>query len=279
MPVLGTVTAMTVEPRVPPPDVEETPLPLREARRVVAEAPALPGARPIWVSATGSVLEVRTHVSRDHAVLGPGLRQARIRAGAAVLDLRLVMAVRGRGPIVALLPDEARPGLLAVLYRGAPAPPTPQDRALHAALRAGPARRSPPAAGPVRLVLRRAAETEGCWLFPVAEGPVLPRLARALTAEDAARLTTPGATAFVVGGYRDRAEAQVRAGQAMQRVLLTARGLGLTGAALATDVPVSARELGPFRGLRPQVLLVVDPAGARRPISAPAGDESTTAPA
>ncbi|MBW8486104.1 hypothetical protein K1Y72_27285 [Actinomadura sp. PM05-2] len=194
------------------------------------------------------LIEVHADPERFRAMGDPAGRGLHISCGAALVNLRLAAAQIGRDAVVRLLPDAARPAVLATVRLAAGRHKVNKDdRLLYAAtLTPFPARRSPvgtPPSLPVVNVLAEAARLEGATLHLLpsadpdepAEGP------------RQAVITTPG---------NGPAE-WLRAGQALQRVLLTATTKavaasflyelvdvpGVGGLAEAGDVPQVALEL------------------------------------
>jgi hypothetical protein len=259
----------------------------------VARAPSLHGPRPWRLEADGPGVALRTDLRRRLPATDPEARSLRLSCGVGLLTVRLAVAAQGLRPVVGLLPDPTRPGLVGTVHPAGGAEPRPDEAALHAALPHRCAPDAPGAGRPVtaadRLLLRRAAEVEGAWLHAVDRpderhrvGELLRRAhrhqwvdpgvraerdrtgprARAATRAAALRAgSDPAALLLVLGTRHDGPVAQVRAGQALQRVLLTATVLGLTSTVLPapTEVRATREELtrlyGP--GLHPQVVLRV----------------------
>jgi hypothetical protein len=254
-----------------PPSAEGRPITSRDpVLHAASVAPTLPGGRPWWLRPVDGGVEVRSDARQHQCVTGPGLREMRMSCGAALLTMRLAMSVGGRRPVVALQPDPGQPGLLAVLRRGRPAEPTPDERVLHAAA-VPPCVPSSASVGPraeapmVRHLLRRAAEIEGAWSRSVTDGNERARLCALLSAPQRARAEAlacgTGALLVVIGSHHDLPAGHLQAGQAMQRVLLTASALGLPASVLAgpADLLPARREFtGPAGpGVTPQALLLV----------------------
>lgn len=227
-----------------------------------ADAAASPGGRSWWwIAPVDRGVEVRADLVRRLPATAPMARDVRLSAGAALFAMRLTVALLGFRPVTALLPDPDRPGLLAVLRRGRPGEPTPDERRLHAALGdhaplAPPDR--PPTAAALHL-LRRAAEIEGAWLHAVAPGAERERTGAALPpGEDGAGLP------LVVGCAHGLPAAQLTAGQAVQRVLLTARSLRLPAGLVAGPAALRAAGLAgaAARGPVPLAVVLVRSSGA-----------------
>ena len=91
--------------------------------------------------------------------------------GAALFNLRLALHGHGIRPTVTLLPDRARPELLAVIRHGGAKEPTPEQTRLLRAVPLWRTNRRPfsaeAVAPPEQHALRRAALDEGAWLHVV----------------------------------------------------------------------------------------------------------------
>lgn len=222
-----------------------------QVRDVFAAADTIPwpGAdRPWWFRCTATAIELHSH--------GQPTPCALLACGRALLNVRLAIQVLGVYADVRLTPDPEARTLLAVLRPEHERLATTRDRQLaQADVRPDSpttrhARLSPRAALPE---LRRAADLEQVWLAPLS-----PNQITALDlVPDCARLLV------VVGTLEDDVRALLRAGQAVQRVSLTAVTLGL--ATEFVDVPahdsVSLRSL--IGGaLAPHAVLAVSPAPA-----------------
>jgi hypothetical protein len=209
-----------------------------------------------WVVCARDALEVR-------AALGGRLpagaqRLTRLAAGPALLAVRLAVAVSGHRPFTTLFPDPRHPAVLAVVRSGTPAPPTQTERALFAALVAPGQVRSVPTFRAALPLLRRAADVEGAWMRSVVEEGDRERLLTLLPGADRAA-AAPDARLLVLGSHHLRPTGDVEVGQAMQRVRLTARALGLTAAVIAGPAelaPLRAADVpGAGPGLLPQLVL------------------------
>src|SRR5207249_2897117 len=111
----------------------------------------------------------------------------------------------------------------AVVRRGVRRDPTPAERALFAVIAAQrqvrPPSGDPPPVAAVLAQARRAAEAEGVWLRGVV-GRDRDQLSRTLPA-----LVRPAHLA-AIGGNHDVAGVHLRAGLALQRLVLTVQMLG-----------------------------------------------------
>lgn len=134
-------------------------------------APSLHNAQPWLFRVEPDVIELHADPHRRLPVVDPDDREQRIACGAALFTLRVALHGHGIRPIVTLLPDPARPGLIAAVRHGGTRPATPEQQRL---LRAVPRRRTnrhPFTDAAVtrqeRYTLRRAALDEGAWLHVV----------------------------------------------------------------------------------------------------------------
>ncbi len=164
------------------------------------------------------------HTTGARPAAGAEGRELLIQCGRVILDLRVAVRALGVHATVHLLPDSEQPDLIAVVQpqgQGVPAPedlalleaiPLVRDQLQHAVTRSGV-----PAATMTRL--RQSAKIEQAWLATLSEeqvialwgahrSPTLPDLRSGITA--------------VVGSLRDLPTARLQAGQALERVLLTA---------------------------------------------------------
>ncbi len=134
-------------------------------------APSLHNAQPWRFRIGPDLIELHTDPDRALPVIDPSGREMRIACGAALFNLRLALHGHDIRPTVTLLPDPARPGLIATVRNGGRKPATPEQREQ---LRAVPRRhtnRHPFTDSPLvpadLHALRRAALDEGAWLHVV----------------------------------------------------------------------------------------------------------------
>jgi hypothetical protein len=156
----------------------------------------------------------------------PQHRELMLTGGAALLNLRILIRGFGVHPAVRAVPDPTRRHLIAVVRLEGPRPVTADDRAMVDAVLHGANGRpgSSEFYGPVSMAgqplltaLRRAAKVEQSWLAVQPDaGPVPTGIGR--PAGDGAR----GAMMLIVGTVLDGPGARLQAGQAAQRVVLTA---------------------------------------------------------
>ncbi|WP_410645410.1 hypothetical protein [Amycolatopsis sp. lyj-346] len=200
-------------------------------------------------------------------------RERMLDCGAALLNLRLAIKAQSSHADVRLFPTADRPELLAVVRPNGYETIAPQDRELVAAIAGRQSNRRPfttaivPEA--VQRQLRRAAEVERAWLATITDDQV-PQLRDIMHRTEVPPATPgpgggsdldlePGRLVVVVGSLHDTALGRLQAGQALQRVLLTATAAGLSAAlsAQAIAVPSTRRELRRLLGggLWPQIML------------------------
>lgn len=189
-------------------------------------------------------IELRAAPDRAPADAGEACA-LRMGHGAALLVLRLGLTGRGVRPLVTRFPDPADPGLVAVVRHGGTVRATPEQRRLLAAASGHRPDRHPGGARPVprssRFVLRRAAVDEGAWLQPL-PGPGDPRGQEG-----------PETLVAELSVHGDGPREELRAGEALQRVLLAATAEGLV-ARVVSAAPAGPRgRAGGTR--RPRVLL------------------------
>ncbi len=174
---------------------------------------------------------------------GPGDRQARVddrdllvRCGQIILDLRVAIRARGVHPTAQLLPDEDEPDLLAVVLPQGRSVPTADDLALFDAIAkhrdCPPSTAMPGVPAEMMLRLRQSAKMEQSWIATLSDQQVV--AIRSGSAAPARSETPPEADApahtrqpgrpvtAVIGSLRDLPTARLQAGQALERVLLTA---------------------------------------------------------
>lgn len=238
-----------------------------------ASAPSPHGIRPWRLVADAA--EIGLHLDRDSSnpPADPDRQQALLACGAALLNLRLAIRVRDRHTDVRLLPDPQQPDLLAVVRSQGHRPALPVERRLAAALSAGTEPPTSPRAGnpaALRGTLHRAAATEQTWLVGVAgqqrvglagllaqvyeRGPV----DRSHRTGNAGATSGPGDTVgartmpapdpadgapslvAVIGSVHDTTRARLQAGQACQRVALTAAASGYGHSSLPALIAVSS---------------------------------------
>ncbi|HVV25185.1 MAG TPA: hypothetical protein VHF06_37485 [Pseudonocardiaceae bacterium] len=183
-----------------------------EVRAVLAaadSAPAAGGSRPWRFHCTPSSIEL-FGAGTDH--------DATLACGAALMNLRLAIHDLGVYADVRLAPDPSQPTLLAVIRPDNERPATTRERQLVRMILDPTRTVAEPAAivAPTAVrELRRAAEIEHAWLVPLSDEQ------RAALGGDQDGMVV------VVGSLHDDRRALLRAGQAVQRVVLTAAVLGL----------------------------------------------------
>ncbi len=245
-------------------DMREGPLSQQEAEQLVETATAAPSMRNLqpWrfvVRPADRVIEIYADPSRTLRQADPRGRAVHISCGAALFNLRLAVACAGAEPIARLLPSApANPLLLASVRIGGPRPPQPQEQDLHAAIHAprpGTDRQSQAShmlSDKLAAAMIEAASLEGVSLRILDRSQGLRILAsmaaadRSLHADPAyltdhlgapvprsfaAQFPASGRLAVLSTRADDRAS-WLRAGQALQRVLLLAAHHGCPAAPL-----------------------------------------------
>jgi len=191
-----------------------------------------PGGRPWRLWPVDNGIEIRAERKRGALPSSIGERTVRITAGAALANVRLGIAVQGHRPVVTLLPTATRAYGLAVIRRGEDREPTQAELRLFAAIRPVgrclPALRDAPVPPALVQRVRAAVEAEGLWLLSVDDAD-RERLARRIT--KIADLPAQ-ARLMAIGSNHDVPVEHLRAGFALQRLVLTARTLGGTATVL-----------------------------------------------
>jgi hypothetical protein len=229
----------------------------------LAAAPPVYGSHAARVQVAHDAFELYADVRQWHPASESARRSLRLACGAALFNLRLAVAALGRGPVTGLLPDLERTELLAVVRLATEAPRSSEWRRLYAVLSgSAPRRCDVPASIPASIghVLRRAAQLEGAWVTVLDAGAWDTRLRELF---DNPGTQPPGAVDgfAVISSFHDLPVGQLRAGQAIQRVALTAAACGLSPTFLPTPLAATraraelCRELGP--GLYPQTMLAL----------------------
>ncbi|WP_028927835.1 hypothetical protein [Pseudonocardia acaciae] len=240
--------------------------------RAVAAAPLLCGAAPRGVQVVQGAFELWADVRQWRPASEAADRGLRLAGGAALFNLRLAVATLGRRPVTVLLPFPERPEVLAVVRMAERAAPPPGWCRLYEVLTGLGVRRARhqgPAPVAMRPALRRAAEMEGGWLTVLDPGASDDRLRELIewrcTEWPGLRVGAPaprerrGGVIGVLSSFHDLPVGQVRAGEALQRVALTAAAYGsptsFAPAALAN--PAMRADLGRRLGhhLCPQLVL------------------------
>ncbi len=195
--------------------------------------------RSVLAHARTSAPDVRFEVRPEQIELHtttPHSRETRLACGVALVNLRLALQGHGIRPLVTLLPGPSANDAAAAVRLGGYQEPSPDVLALLHALRTN--RRTWttfPELASWRGLLSRAAEVERAWLH-VKSGAEL-----------------------VLCTFNQGAAAEIRAGQAMQRVVLTAGTVGFAVRPAADSISLSAlrADLRPCLGntLVPQMVM------------------------
>jgi Nitroreductase len=110
---------------------EETAAAVRAAVEAAVWAPSVHNTQPWSFAVRGDEIDVFADPERRLPLQDPAGREMLISIGAAVLNIRLSLAVLGYEPVVRLLPDPDRPALLATVRLGAETEPGEHTRMLH----------------------------------------------------------------------------------------------------------------------------------------------------
>jgi len=253
-------------------------LTMEQVRSVLLAAttpPPLAGGRPWRFHCTPDAIELYADPVPVAWDAGSEHRDQLLDCGAALLNLRVAIRVQGCYPDVRLFPEPSRPELLAVVRPHGRDPAAPVDERLADAVQLRRSNRRPfkPATvvPSVQRELRRAAEIERAWLATVSSAQ-LPQLREILRRAWQDEPAMPGSEVWltdldlvpdrllvVIGSLHDVPLSRLQAGQALQRVLLTAATAGLSAAFLPQVVaPMTLRrELRQLLGggLWPQIML------------------------
>ncbi|GAA1880607.1 hypothetical protein GCM10009836_72370 [Pseudonocardia ailaonensis] len=269
---------------------------LRLVLETAGRAPSLHNTQPWLFRTAADRIELYSDPTRRLWVADPAGREERIACGAALLNLRLALLGQGIKPVVSVLPDPARPDLVATVRHGGSRRAGPEQRRLLDAVPRRHTNRRPFTETPVpttaRYALRRAALEEGAWLHlvtepgqrvetsglartaherqmadpafadelqhwtghgearhdgvPAAAGGPLPWPNATWVLRDYTRGAGGGQTGYesepliaVLTVHSDGPREEIRAGVAMQRVLLTATDHGLSASFLSQLVEVA----------------------------------------
>lgn len=146
---------------------------LRAVVELASLAPSVHNTQPWRFTWDGTALSLYEDRSRALPVLDPMGRERVLSCGAALLHARLALADAGRATRTELLPEGDGSELLARLVVDGTATPSPEERALVAAMPRRATDRDPFEERPVppaaREAMRAAAEAEGGWLRFVGE--------------------------------------------------------------------------------------------------------------
>jgi hypothetical protein len=231
---------------------------------VLRYVPSLHDARPWRLRVTTGMVELSVDPARRLPDVDPEQRQLHLGLGAALFALRLAVAELRRDTRLELLPDPARPELVARLAVVGRRDPTAVEHALlHQVHRRqtvnapfGAGQEPVPAA--VRAVLAGHAAAEGALLRWVGAGE-RSAVTAVLAAAGPSRLVGVDPLTAVLVTAADGAAEWLAGGQALMRVLLAASAEGLASVQLPRPVeqPALRQRLGEVLRLagRPQLAL------------------------
>ena len=227
---------------------QEVPIPQDMIAALVARAaraPSVHNTQPWRFLASQGWLELRADHERNLPKTDPAGREMLISCGAALFGLRLAIREIGYLPSVRLLPDPARPSLLARIRLGAAMPVTAAERRLLMAMTRRHTHRgafsTEPIPADLMTGLQRDAVTEGATLIQVDEPARYRQLADLVAEADRAQRadaalqaevrswTRPGGSRARdgVSGYAFPGRYPPAAGGLAQRDFDLGRGLGL----------------------------------------------------
>jgi len=249
---------------------------LSEALGMAVRAPSPYNTQPWRFVVDENRIDLYLDPERVLHTSDPEGRQARLSCGAALFNLRLGIRAHGRAALVEIAPDPGRPDLLATVRIGGVQPKTITEDRLARAIERRHTNRRPfldrPVELPLRSGLKAAARAENALVELVdASGRTAPRyriIADLVRQADTVQQNDPryqwesqrwsGETApprrrefeqqpllVAVLTYSRGIDADVIAGMAMQRVLLTASDLGLSSSFLTQpfEVPQTRAQL------------------------------------
>jgi nitroreductase len=230
---------------------------LRSCIEAATHAPSKHNAQPWRFEVAGGVVELHADGSRAMPVSDPAGRELVLACGAALYALRLALRCAGYEPLTVLLPEGPDFSLLATVAPGDRVTPTPDDLARRAAIATRRTDRGPldgDALDPrVPFLLQDAAEREGATLHLlgspglrltlsglVAKADELHAADEAFEAEKHAWSGQPNPRhehgdrplPAVLWTREDRPADWLRAGMALESVLLRATVLGVSASFL-----------------------------------------------
>lgn len=257
---------MTAELLVHPPAEIAPGVDYDRLRQLALGAVGHPGGRPWRLAPVDGGVQILAGRPGGAPLSEVGGRAVRLTAGAALANMRLGIAASGHRPVVSLLPGTTRRPVLAVLRHGAAAEPTPMERALAAVMVSAaaflPRVSDVPAPSGLLLRARSAVEAEGLWLRTV-DGD---RRAQLACLDPGIAAVPAAARLMAIGGNHDVPVEHIRAGCALQNLVLTVRLLGGTVAPVGWPADLAGwqqtRLLRSLAGPFPHVLVAVSGAAA-----------------
>ena len=216
---------------------------LTEAIECAAHTSPADVAPPWECTTTGDVIEVRLRHSEELSTTDPMGRDHIVACGAALENIKVALRRWGRLARVSLLPDEAKPDLLARIAIGSPHIPSRLDMLLFRAAMKQPTTGTGYDGGaiPARLIaaMGYAAELEGAWLKQMTDEVRRAVIASLVTGRDRdAVRDAPFVAAIVTQG--DSPREWLIAGQALQLVTLVAAAHGISASVFSEPIRVAA---------------------------------------
>lgn len=237
---------------------------VQQVLAVAQQAPALHHARPWRFHCTDTTIEIFLDLPPDQGGDGHDERAAWVACGAALLNLRLAIRSCGVDPVVHLLPRMDRPLLVASLEIDGHRPTTLDGAELSVAIGSVETHASHFETGsipdPLLVEMRYAARREQAWIALLTASAVA-ALRQSLDGPGQVELRDRSANIAVIGTLQDDSASRLRAGQAMQRVLLTATKSDLSACfiGMSPDLEAGRARLRQLigGGLWPQVVLQI----------------------
>lgn len=151
-------------------------------------APSSHNTQPWLFQIRWGALELHLDRSRALPVADPACRELTISCGAALQNIRVALRHWGFAGRIEVLPYASNPDVLARVLPGVPHTPSSRDELLYRAIPRRHTSRAPYIAAPIRAslvaTLQHAAEGEGVWLRPVADGGLRSVVAELIAAGD-----------------------------------------------------------------------------------------------
>lgn len=217
------------------------PIPWPEVIADAVAAPSVHNTQPWRFVVRGDEVELHLDPERLLPVADPDGREARLSCGAALFNLRLALRVRGLSGDTRLLPDRAKPLLLAAVRADIARAATSLESSLYQAVHRRHSHRRPfqlqPVPGELRHGMAEAAAVEGATLKLVDSPSITGRVAQLIRQAERLQQDDPR---FMAELALWTALDQLRAGQALQRSLLTATVYGAAANLVSQPIEVPA---------------------------------------
>jgi nitroreductase len=223
---------------------------IQQVLATAEKAPAVHHVRPWRFHCTATTIEMLLDLPGARWGEPDDHRAATVACGAALLNLRLAIRSFGVEPVVRLMPAIGRPTQLAAVQIGGSSPVTRTGLELSLAIRL------------LETQVRKfqTGVLSQAWIA-LPQASALPSLRQFVNEPGRMKLLDPYAHVAIIGTVQDDPSSRLRAGQAMQRVLLTATTSDLSSCFIAMADNCRASR-GHIRGLLggglwPQALLQI----------------------